>query len=140
MPLASPVLKPADLAIWQEHLDFLLPKKELLRADEVGKALDCDERTVHRLFDDAQLLGHEINAATGERMHRRYRRAGVILLLARRANYAPTDLRDRFLEILVPFFRRVPVSDEGADDIAVRVVRERLLLGARCRKLSEFHA
>ena len=63
-----------DLTPWQEHLDFLLPRKELLRGDEVARALGCDERTVLRLFDDAQLLGHEINTATGQRQHRRYRR------------------------------------------------------------------
>jgi AraC-like DNA-binding protein len=98
MSAAAP--KPIDLAAWQLHLDFLLPRKELLRADEVAAACGLDERTVHRLFDDAQLPGHEFNAASGQRQHRRYRRAGVILLLASRANYAPADLREKLLEVL----------------------------------------
>jgi len=85
---------------WQEHFDFILPRRELLRGDEVASALGVDTRTVHRLFDDAQLLGHELNAAAGERQHRRYRRAGVILLLSRRANYTPADLRHRLLEVI----------------------------------------
>jgi len=99
MPSVAPVPQP-DLAAWQEHFDFLLPRKPLLRADEVAKALGCDERTVHRLFDDGQLPGHELNAATGQRQHRIYRRDGVILHLARKANYAPADLRNRLLEVL----------------------------------------
>lgn len=99
MPALAP--KPIDLAVWQQHLDFLLPRKELLRADEVATACGLDERTVHRLFDDAQLLGHEFNAAKGQRQHRRYRRAGVILLLARKANYAPPELRERLVEVIV---------------------------------------
>jgi hypothetical protein len=99
-----------DLTPWQEHLDFLLPRKELLRGDEVAAALGCDERTVARLFDDAQLLGHEFNAATGQRQHRRYRRAGVILLLARRANYAPDVIRVRLLEVAA----QLPTADKAA--------------------------
>ena len=105
MPAAAQSI---DLAAWQDHFDFLLPKKEFLRADEVARALGCDERTVQRLFDDAQLLGHELNAGTGERMHRRYRRASVILLLARRANYAPADLRIRVLELIA----QLPRTDQ----------------------------
>ena len=99
MPVSATVPQP-ELSAFQEHFDFLLPRKPLLRADEVAAALGCDERTVHRLFEDAQLAGHELNAADGKRMHRRYRRDGVILLLARSANYAPTDLRNRLLEVL----------------------------------------
>jgi hypothetical protein len=97
---ASAIASKLDLAEWQGHLDFLLPNKELLRADEVAKALDCDERTILRLFDDARLIGHDINAATGQRQQVRYRRAGVILFLADRSNYTPASLRERLLEIL----------------------------------------
>lgn len=81
----------------------------MLRVDEVARALDLDERTVHRLFEDAQLLGHEFNGATGQRMHRRYRREAVILLLARTANYAPADLRTRYLEALA----NLPLADKA---------------------------
>ena len=108
MPSASPV-QPADLATWQEHFDFILPRKPLLRADEVAKALGCDERTVHRLFEDGQLSGHELNAATGQRQHRRYRRDAVILLLAKTANYAPGDLPDRVLEVIA----NLPLADKA---------------------------
>lgn len=93
---------------WQEHFDFLLPKKELLRGDEVASALGIDERTVIRLFEDQQLMGHELNAATNKRQHRRYRRASVILLLAKRANYVPTDLRQRLIEVILS----LPTSDK----------------------------
>ena len=106
MPAA---LQSTDLSAWQESLDFLLPRKELLRPDEVAGALGLDERTVLRLFDDAQLLGHEFNAAGGQRQHRRYRRAGVILLLAKRANYAPGDLRARVLEVIA----QLPRADKA---------------------------
>lgn len=89
-----------DLAEWQDHLDFLLPRKELLRGDEVARAVGCDDRTVLRLFDDARLKGHDINAATGQRQQVRYRRSGVILFLAQRSNYTPADLRQRLIEVL----------------------------------------
>ena len=99
-----------ERALWQDHFDFLLPRKPLLRADEVAKALGCDERTVHRLFDDGQLPGHELNAATGQRQLRLYRRDGVILLLAKKANYAPADLRQRLMEVLAS----LPQADKAA--------------------------
>ena len=90
-----------NLAEWQEHLDFMLPRRELLRADEIAKALGVDEKTVTRMFEARQIAGHEINTAKGERQHRRYRRDGVILCLAERANYAPADLRLKLLGILI---------------------------------------
>ncbi|HSI10391.1 MAG TPA: hypothetical protein VK961_00040 [Chthoniobacter sp.] len=90
-----------NLAEWQEHLDFLLPRRELLRADQIAGAIGVDEKTIHRLFDSATLHGHEVNAAKGERQHRRYRRDSVILFLADRANYAPADLRLKLLGILI---------------------------------------
>lgn len=99
MPSLSTVQQP-DLSAFQEHFDYLLPRKPFLRADEVAGALNLDDRTVHRMFEDAQLLGHEYNAGSGQRMHRRYRREAVILLLAKTANYAPADLRTRLLEVL----------------------------------------
>lgn len=96
-----------DLAAWQEHFDFLLPRKELLRADEVATALDCDERTILRHFEEGNLLGYDLNAGKGKRQQNRYRRDGVILLLAKRANYAPSDLRERLFEIIA----KQPVTD-----------------------------
>lgn len=99
-----------DLALWQAHFDFLLPSKEFLRPDEVATALGCDTRTVLRLFDDAKLLGHEFNAGADKRQHRRARRAGVILMLAKTANYAPADLRQRLLEVLAS----LPQADKAA--------------------------
>lgn len=92
-------LQSIDASAWQESLDFLLPRKPMLRPDEVAKAIGCDERTVLRLFEEGKLFGHEFNAAGGARQHRRYRRESVILLLASRANYAPSDMRDRLLEV-----------------------------------------
>jgi hypothetical protein len=97
----SPTTPPAlDLEAWQQQLDFLLPRRELLRPDEVAKALGCDARTVTRLFEDYRITGHELNAGAGQRQHRRIRRASVILYLAKRANYAPSDIRDRVAEIV----------------------------------------
>lgn len=98
-----------DFATWQEYFDFLLPRKPMLRADEVGKALNLDERTVHRMFEDAQLLGHEYNAGDRKRMHRRYRRDAVILLLAKTANYAPGDMTIRVLEVIA----NLPQADKA---------------------------
>ena len=89
-----------DLCSWQEHFDFLLPRKEMLRADEVASVLGCDKRTVLNHYDDASLHGHDINAGTNLRQQIRYRRDSVILFLARRANYAPGDLHQRLLEVL----------------------------------------
>jgi len=89
-----------DLSAWQEHFDFLLPRKELLRADEIAKALNCDERTVLRFAEEGKLHAHDINAGKDRRQQLRYRRDSVVLLLAARANYAPTDLRDRLVEVL----------------------------------------
>lgn len=109
MPSATQLQKPVDLAAWQDHFDFVLPRKPMLRVDEVAGALNLDERTVHRLFDDAQLMGHEYNAGAGQRMHRRYRREAVILLLAKTANYAPADLRNRYLEALA----NLPKADQA---------------------------
>jgi hypothetical protein len=96
----SAALPKTELSAWQEHFDFLLPRKELLRCDEVARALGCDERTVQRHFDDAELHGHDINAGSGLRAQLRYRRDSVILFLARRANYSPADFRMRLLEVL----------------------------------------
>jgi hypothetical protein len=103
MPTAAPI----DLSAWQEQFDFLLPRKELLRADEIATALNCDLRTVLRLFEERKLAGHDINAGKDRRQQLRYRRDSVILWLASRANYAPTDLRERLCEILA----KQPVSD-----------------------------
>lgn len=100
MPTTAATSEKIDLSSWQEHLDFLLPRKELLRVDEVANAIACDVRTVLRLFDDAQLFGHDINAATQERKQLRYRRSSVLLFLAKRANYQPADLRQRLLEVI----------------------------------------
>jgi len=102
-------LQSTDLDALQDQLDFLLPRKPLLRADEVAKALGCDERTVHRLFEDGQLCGHELNAAKGQRQHRRYRRDAVILYLARTANYAAGDIPARVLEVIA----NLPTSDKA---------------------------
>ena len=98
-----------DLASLQEHFDFLLPRKPMLRADEVARALNLDERTVHRMFEDAQLFGHEYNAGDRKRMHRRYRRDAVILLLAKTANYAPGDMILRVLEVIA----NLPQADKA---------------------------
>jgi len=89
-----------DLATWREHLAFSLPKKELLRPDEVALALGCDSRTVLRLFDDASLFGHDINAAGGQRQQMRCRRDSLILFLSRRANYAPADMQAVLTEVI----------------------------------------
>lgn len=97
MPAATHI----NLAEWQEHLDFLLPRRELLRADEIANALGIDDKTVTRLFEARQLAGHEFNTARGERQHRRYRRDSAILWLAERANYAPAELRLKLLGILI---------------------------------------
>lgn len=97
--MPAPLTK-IELSAWQEHFDFLLPRKELLRVDEVATALGSEVRTVLRLFDDGQLHGHDINAGTGQRQQIRYRRDSVILFLAKRANYAPADLRQRLLEVI----------------------------------------
>jgi len=99
MPAAAHAPK-IDLAEWQDHLDFLLPRKEFLRAGEIAQAINCDERTILRLFDDARLAGHDINASNQQRQQVRYRRASVILFLAERANYTPSDLRQRLLGIV----------------------------------------
>ena len=104
-----PLAKPNDFSAWQEHFDFLLPRREMLRGDEIAAAVGVDERTVMRLFDDAQLMGHEVNAATNLRQHRRYRRASVILWLAKGANYAPSDLRQRLLEVIA----NLPLSEKA---------------------------
>ncbi|MFA5263215.1 MAG: hypothetical protein WC378_05270 [Opitutaceae bacterium] len=104
-----PAAQQINLAQWQEHFDFLLPKKEFLRGDEVADALDADERTAIRLFDDQQLMGHEFNAAKGHRQHRRYRRSSIILFLAKSANYTPSDLRDRLMEVVAT----LPRSDKA---------------------------
>jgi predicted DNA-binding transcriptional regulator YafY len=95
-----PIAQQVDLKAWQDHLDFLLPRREYLRADEVASAIGVDERTVIRLFDDQRLMGHEINAASGERQHRRFRRSGVIIYLAKTANYEPSDFRARLYEVV----------------------------------------
>ncbi|HSI08812.1 MAG TPA: hypothetical protein VK985_09475 [Rariglobus sp.] len=102
-----PVAPHINLAEWQDHFDFLLPRKEMLRPDEVGLALGTDDKTVIRLFESRRLRGHEVNAGKGHRQHRRYRRDFVILYLAETANYGPNDLRLQLLNILI----NQPVSE-----------------------------
>jgi hypothetical protein len=89
-----------DLAAWRDHFAFLLPNKEFLRSDEVAQVLGCGCRTVLRLFDDASLFGHDINAAGGQRQQMRCRRDSLILFLARRANYAPADMQAKLAKVI----------------------------------------
>jgi hypothetical protein len=95
-----PAQPSTDLALWQEHLDFLLPRKPTLRADEIAAAVGLDARTVERAFEgpqhDAQgrmvrpwLTGFAFNAAGGQRFARRIPRRDALLWLAHCANYEP---------------------------------------------------
>ncbi len=94
------------LGVWRDHLDALLPRRPLLRADEIASAVGVNQRTIHRLFETydlsglAALPGHSINSGTGKRAHRRYRRDGVILWLADTANYTPQDMRHRLISVM----------------------------------------
>ena len=76
-----PAQPSTDLALWQEHLDFLLPRKPTLRADEIAAAVGLDARTVERAFEGPQmddkgrtvrpwLTGFAFNAAGGQRFAR----------------------------------------------------------------------
>jgi len=90
----------ALLAEYQESFDFLLPRKPMLRADEIARATSLDERTVIRLMEKGALHGHEFNAAGDARKHRRYRRDSVILMLAKTATYTPEDLINAYVDAL----------------------------------------
>jgi hypothetical protein len=95
---------------WQEHFDFLLPRREYLRPAEVAKALHVDLKTIDALFAQdglrgaPALVGYALQASgKGERAHKRIRRDSVILLLIERANTSPEEWRARVLEVLGKF-------------------------------------
>lgn len=105
MPTAEKIV----LTDWQSTLDYLLPRKATLRADEIATAVGIDKRTVDRAFEgpahDATgkivrpwLLGFSINAAGGERYTRRIPRDCAILWLAHCANHTPEDKLNIFCE------------------------------------------
>ncbi|MBC8009950.1 MAG: hypothetical protein H7067_07625 [Burkholderiales bacterium] len=95
---------------WQEHFDFLLPRREFLRPGEVKKALSLDLKTIDALFAPDMrrsapvLSGYALPPIRkGERTHKRIRRDSVILLLIERANTSPEEWRARVLEVLGKF-------------------------------------
>jgi hypothetical protein len=90
----------ALLTEFQEHFDYLLPRKPMLRADEIATATSLDQRTVIRLMEKGDLHGHEFNAGKDERTHRRYLRDSVILHLAKTATYTPADIVRGIVEVL----------------------------------------
>lgn len=101
--MAAPTLTPD----WQEHFDFLLPKREYLRPAEVAAVLHVDLKTIDAWFaHDGRsaapvLSGYTLpeGAGQGARTHKRIRRAAVILLLVQRANTSPEEWRARLLEV-----------------------------------------
>lgn len=108
MPVSA---KAPDLAAWQQHLDFLLPRAATLRTEQIAEAVGVDRRTVERAFEgpatDASgnlvrpwLLGFSINAAGGERFTRRIPRPAAVLWLAHCANYSdPAQFLDAITEV-----------------------------------------
>lgn len=109
-----PIIKKEEAHQWQEHLNFLLPKKELLRADEVAAAFDCNVVTVWRLYESGTLVGHDINAATGQRQSLRYRRDSVLMFLAQRANYTPEDMLHKMRQVLSKLPTKELLTIQGA--------------------------
>ena len=103
MPAAA---QKTDLASWQEHLDYRLPRRPMLRPEEIGEFLGVDQKTVTRIFGKKavklapDLMGIEINGGTDERQHRRILRDSVILYYALKANYTPDEFRARLFEVL----------------------------------------
>ena len=104
-------------ATWQQHLDFVLPRKQTLRADEIAEAAGLDERTVLRAFTGPAidkktgkvvrpwLLGFEFNAGNGQRFTKRIPRDAAFLWLAACANYEPADFLCQLCDVLA---RRSP--------------------------------
>jgi hypothetical protein len=95
-----------DLALWQEHLDYRLPRRAMLRPDEIGLFLGVDQKTVARIFGKKEvklapdLMGIEFNGGSDERQHRRILRDSAILFYAAKANYTPDEFRARIVEVL----------------------------------------
>ena len=105
MPTADKIV----LADWQATLDYLLPRKNSLRADEIATAVGVDKRTVDRAFEGPAtdhagkvvrpwLLGFAINAGGGERFTRRIPRDCAILWLAHCANHTPEQKVNLYCE------------------------------------------
>ena len=128
MPTADKIA----LADWQATLDYLLPRKATLRADEIARAAGVSTRTVDRAFDgpgvDATgkvvrpwLLGFTFNAANGERFTRRIPRDCAILWRAQCANHTAID--------------KVNMLSEAADALCARdllILQQRI--GAMLKK------
>jgi hypothetical protein len=95
-----------DLAWWQEHLDYRLPRRAMVRPDEVGTFLGVDQKTIARMFGKKDvklapdLMGIEFNGGGDERQHRRILRDSAILYYALKANYTPDEFRARIFEVL----------------------------------------
>ena len=106
---------------WQEHLDFLLPRREYLRPGEVAKALNIDLKTIDNLFaHDGRRAGGSIlkgfdfvARGSGQRPHKRIARFSVLLLLIERSNYTPAEARTRLREVLASLSVRDLVALQG---------------------------
>ena len=108
---------------WQEHLDFLLPKREHLFPAEVAAALRVDVKTVEAWFEASTLTGYTLPPASGtaQRAHKRIRRDSVLLLLVARANSTPDEWRPRLLEI----FTKLGARDLDWAAAAITELRKR---------------
>lgn len=109
--MPRPASSTISSAALQQHFDWLLPRAQTLRVDQVAAAVGLDERTVARAFEGPAhdkagqvvrpwLLGFEINAGAGLRFTRRIPRDAAILWLAACANYTPEDFMERIAEVL----------------------------------------
>ena len=64
----------------------------MLKPADAAHALNCDLRTIARLYEARELRGIELNATGGElRLMRRIERWSVCSLLMRKANYTVED-------------------------------------------------
>lgn len=73
------------------HFEAMVANRPMLKPAEAAYALNCDLRTITRLYENRELRGYEFNTSGGERMQRRIERWSVCSVLLRKANYTAED-------------------------------------------------
>jgi len=74
-----------------QHFDQLLPRKPMLRAQEVADIIGISDSMVEKLAEIGRLQACELNAGKGLRMTRRYPRSGIVLFLLQSKTYPIED-------------------------------------------------
>jgi predicted DNA-binding transcriptional regulator AlpA len=107
-----------DLGLF-DHLITSFPKtQQLLRADQVAKAMGWSRSTVYNLIEEGLLEAHEL--PDRDRKNKLVTKRSVARLIAATANYEPKDFGP-LLELILP-----TLSKEQLVTLSTAATRERM--------------